>query len=552
MNKLAIFLIILFLTWINVKSYWHAGFPYTHDGENHLARFANYKIALREGQFPPRFAPNLLNHYGYPVFDYNYPLANILSIPFSILKINYELTFKILVISFVLFGLYGLNHWLRKLNYAVFDRVAGLLVFGFSPFLINLINYRGNIGEITSFCLFPWLLWLIEKIKEKQSTTFTYLWMIMLFVLFLLSHNISVMFGLPLIFIYTLVVFKNDYRSWKKLALVFGYSLCLSLWFWLPSLAEKSFVILDSANLTNQFTSQFVTLDQLLFSPIQFGFSSPGSIDSLSFSLGILAIFVILVFIASQVTEYFKTKKWHKNLSLLLLVLLLIIFQLQVTQVIWTSLPLVKFIQFPWRLSLFLYPFLSLMAAEIFMKGKTKLKIFFFLLVAIAVLNWLNLKPVDYFHRQSADYDAFSSSTSTANENLPKSFTFEYFQDGGWQPTAKVITGQGEVSINSWNGSKRYYQLNLVTDSTIVEPTMYFPGWQTLANGKQVKYVDDQQIRGRIAYQLAPGEYLIETKFTEITLPRIIGDLVSIFALTFGIGYLGFVGKLNLRLKKKS
>ena len=116
MKKLAIFFIILFLTWINTKGLWHAGFPYTHDGENHLARFANYKIALREGQFPPRFAPNLLNHYGYPVFNYNYPLANILSIPFSIMKINYELTFKILVIFFVMFGLLGFNYWLRKLE----------------------------------------------------------------------------------------------------------------------------------------------------------------------------------------------------------------------------------------------------------------------------------------------------------------------------------------------------------------------------------------------------------------------------------------------------
>lgn len=50
------------------KPYLHTGFPYTHDGENHLARFANYKLALKEGQFPPRWAPNLMNHSGYPVF----------------------------------------------------------------------------------------------------------------------------------------------------------------------------------------------------------------------------------------------------------------------------------------------------------------------------------------------------------------------------------------------------------------------------------------------------------------------------------------------------
>ncbi len=44
--------IIIILTLIIIKPYFHAGFPYTHDGENHLARFANYKVAVREGQIP--------------------------------------------------------------------------------------------------------------------------------------------------------------------------------------------------------------------------------------------------------------------------------------------------------------------------------------------------------------------------------------------------------------------------------------------------------------------------------------------------------------------
>jgi hypothetical protein len=48
------------------RVYLSSEFPYTHDGENHLARFANYKLALKQGQFPPRLAPNLLNGYSYP------------------------------------------------------------------------------------------------------------------------------------------------------------------------------------------------------------------------------------------------------------------------------------------------------------------------------------------------------------------------------------------------------------------------------------------------------------------------------------------------------
>ena len=95
-----------------------SGMPYTHDGENHLARFANYYIALKEGQFPPRLAPNLMNRYGYPVFNYNYPLANILSVPLTVVKVNLEDTFKILTLLALGLGAIGTWFWLGSQNFS--------------------------------------------------------------------------------------------------------------------------------------------------------------------------------------------------------------------------------------------------------------------------------------------------------------------------------------------------------------------------------------------------------------------------------------------------
>ena len=48
-----IFILIYFLP------YFRVGLPVTHDGENHVARFAQYYLALKQGQFPPRLAPTL-------------------------------------------------------------------------------------------------------------------------------------------------------------------------------------------------------------------------------------------------------------------------------------------------------------------------------------------------------------------------------------------------------------------------------------------------------------------------------------------------------------
>ncbi len=89
LKKFFLFIFFALLTFVLTKSLFHSGVPVTHDGNNHLVRFANYYIAVKEMQIPPRLAPNLVNRYGYPVFNYNYPLANIISLPFSILGFHY-------------------------------------------------------------------------------------------------------------------------------------------------------------------------------------------------------------------------------------------------------------------------------------------------------------------------------------------------------------------------------------------------------------------------------------------------------------------------------
>ena len=212
-QSLMAFVFMIGLSLIVARIYFKAEFPYTHDGENHLARFANYKIALREGQFPPRWAPNLMNRYGYPVFNYNYPLANLLSLPFSILDIHYELTFKIIAGSFIVFGLWGLWRWLKKLQLKVDARLFGLSLFAFSPFLTNLIFFRGNIGELMAYGLFPWLLYLIEVARKRKLNLIE----ILLITAFSLAHNVTVFFAAPILCLYLLLRVGFNKKTWWRL-----------------------------------------------------------------------------------------------------------------------------------------------------------------------------------------------------------------------------------------------------------------------------------------------------------------------------------------------
>jgi len=516
-----LFFIILAL--ISIKPYLSNSFPYTHDGENHLARFANYKIAIREGQFPPRFAPNLLNHYGYPVFNYNYPLANIISLPFSFLKINYELTFKIIVFSFVLAGIIGVNQWLKSLKFDKKTRIFAITIFSLTPYLINALSYRGNIGEIMAFCLMPWLFYFIEKPTDRSFTKngMRFFFQTITWIMFFLSHNIAVLFGTPLLIIYSLYKYKKT--IFKQVSLLFSFILGIisTLWFWLPAFFEKKLVVLDNANLSKGFSDHFPTLNQLLFSQFEFGFSKIGSIDSLSFQIGIVQIFILLIalvlMVKNQLTNYAK--------FLLVLLIPLFILQLKWTRPLWEVIPLAHYIQFPWRLSMFLGILIIPLSALVFSKVNKIIKIFLISLILIQLILITRVKPADYFHKKNIDYDAFSQTTSTANENLPKDFTYKGFAD--WQPTATILEGDGSVIVNYWSGTKRSYQLKLNSLATIIEPTANFLGWKTTANGEEISYINDEVISGRIAYQLPAGEYQINSQFTQNTWPRLLGNILS-------------------------
>jgi hypothetical protein len=522
-----IFLLIL-LTLISIKPYLSQEFPYTHDGENHLARFANYKIALKEGQFPPRFAPNLLNHYGYPVFNYNYPLANILSVPFSILKINYEVTFKILVFGFVFAGLYGINLWLKQLQFDTKTRYFSLATFAVTPYLINALSYRGNIGEIMALCLFPWLLYFIEKPAESyKKEVGLFLGQTIVWLMFFLSHNIAVLFGTPLLLIYGFYKYKTTFIKQSSLLLSIFLALISSLWFWLPAVFEKNLVILDNADLSTGFTRHFPTLSQLFYSPLEFGFSKVGSVDSLSFQVGLTqllgGILGIIFILKNKLNKY--------TLFIFSLISLLFILQLSFTQPLWSSLPLAHYIQFPWRLSLFISVFILPLISFIFMKGNNLVKSLFLVTLCIQIGLTLQVTPADYFHRQIVNYDAFSQTTTTANENFPKDFTYKEFAD--WQPTATILSGEGTVKVSIWRGSTREYQLDLITPSIIVEPTAFFAGWETTVQdlttnqNLEVSYLDDDEIQGRLAYLLPAGQYTVTSTFTQNTLPRKVGNTLS-------------------------
>jgi hypothetical protein len=253
-----------------------------------------------------------------------------------------------------------------------------------------------------------------------------------------------------------------------------------------------------------------------------------------------------------------KLKIGHKLLAnfgwlLFLLISLLVVFQLKITLPVWKLIPLASFIQFPWRLSMFALLLLAIFGGWVWEAVNKKVKFLLLIVLLFQIGSSLKLSPADYFHRNIIDYDLFSQSTTTLNENSSKSFTYKNI--GVWQPRPAVVGGKAILRVKEWTGSSREYLIKADDEVLVIEPTMNFAGWETWIKRnsalKKLTYVDDDYVEGRIAYRLEAGEYQIITLFTQRTWPRILGNLISAIAflvMMVIIGKLMVSDKLNLVL----
>ena len=551
-KKILLYLFFFLLSFIPTRTLLHEGIPYSHDGNNHVVRFANYYLAIKEFQFPPRLGPNLLNHYGYPVFNYNYPLANIISLPFTILNFNYQTTFKIINFAFVFLGITGAYYFARSKKFSKKSSLFATLVFTLTPYLTTSIIVRGNIGEVMALGLFPWIFYFLERIKNEKDELINsnFFFLFLCLNLLFLAHNIAAFFGSALIIFYLFFFFARDWQKWKKFILIFLLAFFASLWFWLPAMIEKNLVTMDNVDLTVNYYKHFPTLKQLFSIPINFGYSIWGSVDSMTYGIGTVALIILLLIFIYLL----KNKKADK--TFFLLSVLLIVFQLSFTKNIYDLVPFAKFIQFPWRLSLLLTVTLIPLSATIFQFLEKKWKIIFMFVCILQTYQVLSLKAADYIMMKDVDYEFFSGTTSVNHENKPK--TFRYEELGDWERTPEIIEGKGNIEVKVWRGSIRSYELHLVSDATIIEPTAYFPGWQTKVKNlnednswKKVEYIDNQVIKGRLAYQLKSGDYLVKSRFTQQTCPRLLGNTLSALTLLF-VFMLLIKWKKEVKKSKKS
>lgn len=524
----------------------------THDGYFHLYRLIELESALRAGDPYPRWAPDFALGFGYPVFNFYPPLALWLAMPGRLLglgpiaALNLEQAIAIVVAGL---GAYGLGRTL-------FGRAGGVVAgvaFTSLPYLLLDVYIRGAVAETTAVAALPWVAWgLIAAARSPRRSTIALASAAV--GLLVLAHNITALLALPPLALVALALVRpyrangrsgqvatvavlrsgenagrveaiapadraggRSTRWWSEnasqiagVAVVLALGLALSGVYWLPALLERDDVATD--RLTTQFFdfhNQFNTLRGVVQTTAAFEYRYASG--SFLFKVGLAQLGLSLV------AAGLALGRGRRRASLVWLAVLLIGLLLQTSraQPLWDLIPLLAFVQFPWRL-LALVGLASAMllagATAAARPGAARV------LVAVGLLGpWLaasyaglSPEPLDLREDEVSraalgriELDRHLVGTTTTGEYTPRWVERDTFV--GWRdPGPDLPAPAGIVAASRVGPSALVVGVDAERPTTLVLDQYYFPGW-TARDADVVLAGRPLGPRGLLAFDLPPG-----------------------------------------------
>ncbi len=525
----------------------HPGLPITHDGQDHVARIANFYLSLEQGNLLPRWAGNLNWGYGHPVMMFLYPLPSYLASFFHFLKFSYTDSLKIIFgATYVLSG-FAMFFWIRNFLGRI-PAFISAIIYLYSPYRFVDLYVRGAIGEHVAFMFVPLIFYFLLKLSRgKTFSVITATLLAFSVGGLILAHNaISLMF-FPLIGSYALYLFWAENYDKKFLflsvtSILVGFF--LSAFFWAPAFFEGKYTLRDIVT-KKEYLDRFVQLKDLLYGPWSYGGTGLFTVQ-----IGIPGIisFITLPYVAIILKKYFK-KMLIIYLFFILTLILSVYLMLPESKNIWSILTILQKFQFPWRLLSVVVFASSVIGGFLIYALRSKWQLILgFILIFLAIYLTKDFwHALEYKNFPDSFYEKVYEGTTDTGESSP--IWSVRFMEKKPARNLEFIWGKGETELVRRNFTNHIYKINVETDKArIRENTLYFPGWNVFINGKKENIeFQDPANRGLITFYANKGFNKVEILFgsTKIRTFSSLLSLGSFIFLLLSLSYLGFKKRLR-------
>jgi hypothetical protein len=297
-----------------------------------------------------RWLPDLAFGYGYPFFIFREgPPLYLVLFPHMV-GLPLPAALNLFYIICILASGWFMYLWVRDI-FGPRSGIVSAVAYMAAPYLLIDALIRGNQPESMALALFPLILWAGRRfILKGQASAF--LVASLALALLALSHNISIFLFVPFLFIYLVGVGWSGQMSWKpltiRLLLLFGLGLGLAAFYLGPALFELDEITISQSvsNRNNDFRFNFASLGEI-FSPVTP--ADPSLLNPpLLLRLGWIPVLLSLLGLASLKWVRARERRGH-IIFMALSTGALLFMALPPSLIVWENLPLIEFVQFPWR-----------------------------------------------------------------------------------------------------------------------------------------------------------------------------------------------------------
>lgn len=556
-------LVALAVVWVYID----VGVPHTFDTSFHWTRIGALDRHLRDGLFFPRWLPEMLLGYGYPLLNYYAPSIYYVGEFWHFFGASVYQSIILTAMTSVLvagFGAYFLAYDLLRGRRSA--ALVSAAMYMLSPYLmINIFN-RGAIGETGAQALFPWALWCAGRIFTARRPAAYAVPMVIVLALLASMHTITLFYAPAIVFFYLVCGFISARRSdaaaarrglaWAAGAILGG--MALSAFFWMPLLFERAYVsdrgfqiardvMLQSGIWSwHNFLDLHLVYENVSQRPVQLGLVQ----------LTLATAGLIVGFWKGMSSEW----RWWFWIAITATFVLLLT---RASLALWEN-TLLAATQFPWRvLSMLSLPLALFAGATLLAVEK------FWLRVAlsgalIVLIIYAQTPRISNNSPYAAETDRSDAATlamldldkgtlqggeynSSIQEFRPIWASDEIHADARQDDEVGSSTDAPEVTALSSNLTKRTFQVHVPGSGSapLVLLDFYFPGWAATLNGEVALTPYPSEGLGLLTVDLPPGDHLVQVEWRGTPLERAASLISLAAALLFGVGLL-FAPRMRL------
>jgi hypothetical protein len=319
----------------------------SHETTMYLARLVETKRCWDDGMLSARWFPDLAGGYGYPYLAFYAPLTFWIAAAFATLGLSVVASLKITVALAALAGAAGAYRLARECA-GPLPALLGSVLYAYAPYRLRDLWVRGDLAECLALGLLPWAIALMLRLRRRPNPRGV-VGAGIAGAAVILSHNIAALLGAGSLVVTAAAAATWPAASRRKVlaatAAAGALALLLSGFFWVPALAEKKWTRLDALR------EGFFGVEQNFRPPAEIFAAveterlfAPGEPEVLAYGLGLAAFSGLAGFVA------LRSRRERPLAALgLFLAALGLALSSPAAAPLYDRLPLLRFVQFPWR-----------------------------------------------------------------------------------------------------------------------------------------------------------------------------------------------------------